>query len=80
MRLNQARKERGTLIASGFIAGGALMGVVSAMLKFGGINFVNAEWFTSSSAEALGLLMFALICAYVIWESLRAKPEEETQL
>lgn len=80
VRLNQARKERGTLIASGFIAGGALMGVVSAMLKFGGINFVNAEWFTSSSAEALGLLMFALICAYVIWESLRAKPEEETQL
>lgn len=79
-RLNQARKERGTLIASGFIAGGALMGVVSAMLKFGGINFVNAEWFASNSAEVLGLLMFALICAYVIWESLKAKPEEETQL
>jgi putative OPT family oligopeptide transporter len=76
-KLNQARKERGTLIASGFIAGGALMGVVSAMLKFGGINYVNAEWFESNAAEALALLMFAVICGYVVWESLRAKPETE---
>lgn len=77
VKLNQARKERGTLIASGFIAGGALMGVISAMLKFGGINYVNAEWFTSNAAEALALLMFAVICGYVIWESLRAKVEVE---
>ncbi len=75
--VNQARKERGTLIASGFIAGGALMGVVSAMLKFGGINFVNNEWFESHTAEALALVMFAVISAYMIWESLRAKPEKE---
>ncbi|KAF0204136.1 MAG: oligopeptide transporter OPT [Bacteroidetes bacterium] len=77
IKLNQARKERGTLIASGFIAGGALMGVISAMLKFGGINYVNAEWFTSNAAEALALLMFAVICGYVIWEALRAKVEVE---
>jgi putative OPT family oligopeptide transporter len=77
VKLNQSRKERGTLIASGFIAGGALMGVISAMLKFGGINYVNAEWFTSNAAEALALLMFAVICGYVIWESLRAKVEVE---
>jgi len=76
-RLNQSRKERGTLIASGFIAGGALMGVISAMLKFGGINFVNPEWFESHAAEALALLMFAVICGYMIWESLRAKPEND---
>jgi hypothetical protein len=53
------------------------MGVISAMLKFGGINYVNAEWFTSNAAEALALLMFAVICGYVIWESLRAKVEVE---
>lgn len=76
-KLNQARKERGTLIASGFIAGGALMGVVSAMLRFGGINYVNAEWFESNAAEGLALLMFAVISFYVIRESLRAKPETE---
>ena len=76
-KVNQSRRERGTLIASGFIAGGALMGVVSAGLKFGGINYVNAEWFESNSAQILGLGMFLLLCAYLIWESLRAKPEQE---
>lgn len=75
--LNQARKERGTLIASGFIAGGALMGVISAVLKFGGINYVNAEWFESNSAEIIAIVMFAALCGYMIWESLRAKPDEE---
>ncbi|BDX39744.1 peptide transporter [Tenuifilaceae bacterium CYCD] len=76
-KVNQARKERGTLIASGFIAGGALMGVISAVLKFGGINFVNAEWFESHSAEIIGFAMFLILCGYMIWESLRAKPEAE---
>lgn len=76
-KVNQARKERGTLIASGFIAGGALMGVISAVLKFAGINFVNTEWIESHPAEILGFVMFLVIGGYIIWESLRAKPEEE---
>ena len=42
--LNKARTDRGTLIASGFIAGGALMGVVSAVLKFAGVDWRLAEW------------------------------------
>ncbi len=75
-KVNKARKERGTLIASGFIAGGALMGVISAVLKFGGINFVNTEWIESHPAEILGFVMFLVIGGYIIWESLRAKPEE----
>jgi len=75
-KLNQARRERGTLIASGFIAGGALMGVISAMLANFGINFVNKEWFESHAAEALALLMLAVLCGYFIWETLRAKKEE----
>lgn len=75
--VNKSRRERGTLIASGFIAGGALMGVISAVLKFGGINFVNAEWADSNPAQILGLGMFLIICGYLAWEALRAKPEEE---
>ena len=75
-KVNKARKDRGTLIASGFIAGGALMGVVSAMLRFYGINMVNMEWFESHSAELLAIIMFALLCAYMIWDSLRGKAEE----
>ncbi len=75
-KVNNARRERGTLIASGFIAGGALMGVVSAGLRFGGINFVNEAWFESHSAEILALVMFGAIAAYFIWDSLRGKPED----
>jgi putative OPT family oligopeptide transporter len=75
-KLNTARRERGTLIASGFIAGGALMGVISAILRYSGFNWVNNAWFESHPAELLALVMFAVICAYMIWDSMRAKIEE----
>ena len=75
-KVNNARRERGTLIASGFIAGGALMGVISAFLRYLGYNWVNLEWAESHAAELLALVMFALICVYMIWDSLRGKPEE----
>lgn len=74
--LNKARRERGTLIASGFIAGGALMGVLSAILRYFEYNWVNQEWFESHSAEILGLVMFMLISIYMIWDTLKAKKEE----
>jgi putative OPT family oligopeptide transporter len=73
--LNKARRERGTLIASGFIAGGALMGVLSAILRYLGYNWVNIEWFESHSAEILGLVMFLLISVYMIWDTLKAKKD-----
>ena len=71
--LNKARKERGTLLASGFIAGGALMGVVSAALRFGGINFVEEAWYESNAAEIIAIVMFAALCGYLIWETMRGK-------
>jgi protein-S-isoprenylcysteine O-methyltransferase Ste14 len=75
-QLNKVRRERGTLIASGFIAGGALMGVISALLRWFGINWVNKAWFESHSAEILGLVMFAILCAYMYWDSMRAEKED----
>ena len=74
--VNKSRKERGILIASGFIAGGALMGVISALLLYFGFNWVNHEWFESHSAEILGLVMFSGIVIYMIWDSMRAKKED----
>ena len=76
-KLNTARKERGTLLASGFIAGGALMGVVSAIIRFSGINIISQEWIESSPAISLALVMYIIIIAYLAWDSLRAKPENE---
>ncbi|MCC8035413.1 MAG: oligopeptide transporter, OPT family [Rikenellaceae bacterium] len=73
---NKARRERGTLIASGFIAGGALMGVVSAMLKFGGVDWFLDKWSEQSGAEWLAIGAYILIIAYFVRDSLRAKKEE----
>ena len=73
--LNNARGSRGTLIASGFIAGGSLFGVLGAFLKFGGIDWYQAEWAESINAQVLGLVMFAALVAYTIWDSMRAKEE-----
>ena len=71
--LNTARNEKGTLIASGFIAGGALMGVVSAALKFAGINWYQNLWAETSGAAWLGLGMYILIISYFIWSVLKSK-------
>lgn len=76
-KLNNARRERGTLIASGFIAGGALMGVISAILRYAGYNWFNAEWAESHGGELLAGLMFVGILIYMYWDSMRGKPEEE---
>ncbi len=70
---NTARQERGTLLASGFIAGGALMGVVSAAMRFGGLNFVNDGWVESNGAQWVALAAYLLLIAYLIWDSMRGK-------
>ncbi|AFN74677.1 oligopeptide transporter, OPT family [Melioribacter roseus P3M-2] len=75
-QLNNSRRERGTLIASGFIAGGALFGVLSAILRYIGYNWVNHDWQESHAAELLAIIMFSLISVYMIWDSLRARKGE----
>ena len=74
--LNIARQEKGTLLASGFIAGGALMGVVSAALRFGGINLMSDKWVESAGAEWLALVMYGAVIGYFVWDSMRAKIEK----
>jgi len=74
--LNTARQEKGTLLASGFIAGGALMGVVSAALRFGGINLMSTEWVESFGAQWLALVMYGAVIGYFIWDSMSAKTDK----
>jgi putative OPT family oligopeptide transporter len=78
--LNNARFQRGTLIASGFIAGGALLGVFNAFLKFidqqwsfGYASWNNENWAGSANGEITGLVMFALLFSYALWDSMRGK-------
>lgn len=63
---NKARGEKGTLIASGLIAGGALMGVVSALLRFADVNLVNAEWLANPLSQVCALVAYALLITYFI--------------
>ena len=74
--LNKARFDRGTLLASGFIAGGALMGVVAAVLKFVGVDLYMTDWAASSSAEWLALVMYIALAIYFTIHTLKAKKEE----
>lgn len=76
--INAARLDKGTLIASGFIAGGALMGVVSAVLKYAGCEWFLSGWNTplaggSSPAEMIAIVPLVAICVYMTVSSLRVK-------
>ncbi|MBS7245522.1 MAG: oligopeptide transporter, OPT family [Bacteroidales bacterium] len=74
--INAARLDKGTLIASGFIAGGALMGVVSAVLKYAGCEWFLTAWNTplaggSSPAEMIAIVPLVAICVYMTVSSMR---------
>ncbi len=74
-KLNNARFSRGTLIASGFIAGGSIFGVLSAFLRFGGLDLQVGTWSETAIGEVAGLVAFILLFAYALMDTMRAKPE-----
>ena len=74
--VNAARQEKGTLIASGFIAGGALMGVVSAILKFAGVDWFLKTWNTvgasgAAPAEQIAVVPFLLLVLFLTMTTLK---------
>ncbi len=73
--VNAARTERGTLLASGFIAGGALMGVVSAGLTFAGVDWVIADgtWMNSTWGQLLSLACYGALIVWLTKTSMKAK-------
>lgn len=71
--VNNARGEKGTLLASGFIAGGALMGVVSAIMRYCDINFVNETWLDNPMSEAVSLVVYILLITFLVKASMKLK-------
>lgn len=71
--INKKRGEKGTLLASGFIAGGALMGVVSAAMRFCGMNLINDSWLNNSLSEILSLVAYIILIVYFTKSSLYIK-------
>ena len=70
-KINDLRRDRGTLISSGLIAGGALFGVFAAITRFAGFNYENPVPFETS--QILGCVAYALLIVYLIWDSRRVK-------
>lgn len=74
-KVNAARQEKGTLIASGFIAGGALMGVVSAILKFANVNMYMTGWH-AAYGEAIAILPYIAIIAFITGTAMKVKTDK----
>ena len=70
-KVNEARRDRGTLISSGLIAGGALFGVFAALTRFFGYEYVCGV--SAGMLQVYGLIAYALLIAYLGWSSLRTK-------
>ena len=71
VEINKARGEKGTLLASGFIAGGALMGVVSAGMRFADINLTNEAWLSNPLSEVASLVAYILLIVFFIKYTLK---------
>jgi putative OPT family oligopeptide transporter len=75
-QIAKARHQRATLIASGFIAGAALFGVLGALLKFFGVELSTNLWTTNElGGELVAVIAFIVLMVYFVWDSRRAKPE-----
>ena len=69
-KVNAARQDKGTLVASGFIAGGALMGVVSAILKFANVDLYLSTW-NAQYGEAVAIVPYLALIGFLIWTSMK---------
>lgn len=69
--LATARYDRGTLISSGLIAGGALFGVFSAVTIMCGVQL--PENGMDFQPQILGLVAYALLIGYIYIDSVRIK-------
>lgn len=74
-KVNAARQEKGTLIASGFIAGGALMGVISAILKFANVDMYMTGWH-AAYGEAIAILPYIAIIAFITGTAMKVKTDK----
>lgn len=69
-KVNAERQEKGTLIASGFIAGGALMGVVSAILKFANVDMYMTGW-NAQYGEAIAILPYLALILFLVGAAMK---------
>ncbi|MGM9740448.1 MAG: OPT family oligopeptide transporter [Candidatus Cryptobacteroides sp.] len=74
-KVNAARQDKGTLVASGFIAGGALMGVVSAILKFANVDLYLSSW-NAQYGEAVAIVPYLALIGFLIWAAMKTDKKQ----
>ena len=74
-KVNAERHEKGTLIASGFIAGGALMGVVSAILKFAEVDMFLTSW-NAQYGEAVAILPYIALILFLAGAAMKTSKKD----
>jgi putative OPT family oligopeptide transporter len=75
--LSNMRYEKGILTASGFIAGGAIIGVVAAILKYLDFErFIHLGWADKAQGEPIALVMFIALALYLYFDSRRVRKED----
>ena len=77
-KVNAERQEKGTLIASGFIAGGALMGVVSAILKFADVNVYLTDW-QAMYGKAIAIIPYIALIVFMIGVAMKVNDKKQLQ-
>lgn len=70
-KVNDARRDRGTLISSGLIAGGALFGVFAALTRFFGFEYVCG--ISEGTLQVYGIIAYILLIGYLYFSSLKAE-------
>ena len=75
--VSKARKDKGTLIASGFVAGGAIMGVISALLSLIFRERLQTGIAHKPVGEILSIILFIGLCVFMYYFAKSAAKEKK---
>ncbi|MCX5795884.1 MAG: oligopeptide transporter, OPT family [Elusimicrobia bacterium] len=80
-RLAAHYNERGTLVSSGLVAGGALVGVIASLIKWiekeRGVRIIPDLANDGYWGNWLALAMLTLFCLYIFWDARRIKHHDQ---
>lgn len=62
---SEARVAEGGTVASGFVAGGAIGSLISAVLKIAGVDWFLDAWEKTPEATYLGIVIYLALCVMI---------------
>lgn len=71
--VNELRHSYGKIVASGFIAGGAIGSLISAVIHIAGINVFMKVWEATPGATYLSILMYVLLSLFLYKSAMKKR-------